>query len=83
MGPRYIFCLKHNFSYAYFARFQGEGKLKFPGGVHYIGKFEKGKAVEVSICQQPSYKTKRTFFLRASKRSSIIPSIKEGLSKNV
>ncbi|XP_020615035.1 MORN repeat-containing protein 5-like [Orbicella faveolata] len=26
--------------------FQGEGKLKFPGGVNYIGKFEKGKAVE-------------------------------------
>ena len=32
-----------------FCRFQGEGELKFPGGVHYIGKFEKGKAVEVSI----------------------------------
>ena len=45
----FIFCFKHNFSCAYFARFQGEGTIKFRGGVHFIGKFDKGKAVEVSI----------------------------------
>ena len=28
-------------------RFHGEGKLKFPEGVNYVGKFEKGKAIEV------------------------------------
>ncbi|CAH3141632.1 unnamed protein product [Porites lobata] len=26
--------------------FHGEGKLKFPEGVNYVGKFEKGKAIE-------------------------------------
>ena len=32
-----------------FPRFHGEGKLKFPEGVHFTGKFDKGKAVEVSV----------------------------------
>ena len=39
-------------------RFHGEGKLKVREGVHFTGKFEKGRAVEVN-----KFHVNESFFL--------------------